>query len=154
MLNKSKAKTWVKVVAWGLALVFGTSFTLLIAMPAPRGGNTIPAGQPNSPASPSERQMTPISKSKSSISGLLGQGEAALKSGRTGDAVAFFEQALEKDNKSTEAREKLGDALFALGQKLTATDKNRAKQAFLKYLEVLPGGAHAAHVKSALKQLK
>lgn len=147
MLNKKKAQTWVKVVAWLLAISFALGMTLFAAIPILGPGNRPPQSGSSSgrPAPSPDTEADPADS-------LIGQGDLALKNGRLDEAVGFYEQAYTADKKKTEG--KLAEAYFALGQKAEADkDEAKARAAYGKYLAVLPEGPKAAQVRSALDMM-
>jgi hypothetical protein len=127
MLNKKKAKTWVKVVAWLLAGSFALSMTLLLVIPSGPSSapTTAPAGTtPIQTVSPAD-----------AAAGAAGQGDLALKNGQIEQAAGFYEKAYQLDSKDKAIKSKLRDA-------------------YEKYLKDLPNGPKAESVKAALADLK
>lgn len=126
MLNKKKAKTWVKVVAWFLAGSFALSMTLLLAIPGGRTSKSLskPAG------------VTPVQTGNTAdaAAGAAGQGDLALKNDQVEQAIGFYEKAYQLDGKDK-------------------TIKSKLKGAYEKYLKLFPDGPKAESVKAALADL-
>lgn len=145
MLNKKKAQTWVKVVAWMLAISFGLSLALMAIPVGTRTATTQPAAQTPKPLTPTTK-ADPGAAAQSAV----GQGELALKNKQTDQAVTYFEQALKLDGKDRAIKGKLGDAYFTQGTEYKSKDKLKAKAAFDNYLKLLPAGPRAGEARSAL----
>lgn len=151
MLNKKKAKTWVKIVAWGLTIAFTLSMTAVL---------TIPSATRSSGGTASPRPAPIVTSRKSGSNSAVdaaknfaGQGDLALKSAQPEQAVGFFEKAYELDRKNDSIKAKLADAYFATGETAGTTDSAKAKDAYTKYLQLLPTGPQAQKAKAALKNL-
>jgi len=156
MINKNKSQKWVKIVAWMLAISFGLGMTLFLAIPTPTRTvapkNTAPS---NNPAPPGRQSLTPINggQTAGAADGALGQGDLAMKTGKIDQAIGFYETAYRLDKKDKTIQEKLGDAYFSQGQQAQDSDKTKAKDAYGKYLELLPEGPKAKSVRAALDNL-
>jgi len=126
MLNKKKAQTWVKIVAWLLAGSFALSMTLLLALPS--GRNSASSGRQGS---------APIESVKpaDAAAGAAGQGDLALKNGQVDQAIGFYEKAYQLDSKDK-------------------TIKSKLSAAYEKYLKLFPDDPKAESVKAALANLK
>ncbi|MDP1808954.1 MAG: hypothetical protein Q8L35_05390 [Actinomycetota bacterium] len=131
MINKNKSQRWVKIVAWLLAISFGLGMTLLLAIPTPNDTSA-----PNSPAPAAKTSLTPITSGKTAgpADGAIGQGDLAMKSGKIDQAIGFYETAYQLDRKDKTIREKLRDA-------------------YKRYLQLLPDGPQVKQVKAALENL-
>lgn len=145
MLDKHHMKLWVKVVAWGLAIVFGTSFSFLFFMPTGQVSN-----RPSSPAPAAGLTNT---SSEQQAQSLIGQADIALKNGNYDQAADFYTQALSKDAAGADAKSGLADAYYKKGIEAQSADTTAAKDAFAKYLEVSPKGPKASEVKQLLAKL-
>ncbi|MCK4267755.1 MAG: hypothetical protein KAX16_02885 [Actinomycetia bacterium] len=152
MLNKEKARTWVKVVAWGLAISFAMSMSLLLIIPTTPRNNSVN----QSPRSSEQNPLTPLSKSKvnSQVSSAIGQGDLAMKNNEMGQAISYYEKAHEIDKKNKDAVSKLSNAYYSHAQELQADGTDTAKTFYNKYLELSPEGEHSAQAKSALEELE
>lgn len=139
MLDKSKAKRWVKVVAWGLAIVFGTSFSFLFMLPTPQ--------QTGSRPGPVVTDSTPEEQAQS----LMGQAQIASENGALDQAVIFYEQALSLDEENEDAKSGLADAYYEQGTEAQSEDATAAAESFNKYLDVLPDGPRADEVRELLE---
>jgi tetratricopeptide (TPR) repeat protein len=152
MLEKGKAKTWVKVVTWTMVVSVAVGFSLLALLP---GRQTVTTGPANDGRTPSERNLSPVT-SPSSEGGtglLIDQGDQALDQGDLDQAILFFKQAYAADSDNHTAHQKLADAYYSQGLELKSTDAAGAESAFKNYLELLPDGSHAEHAQSALDEL-
>ncbi len=152
MLNKGKARTWVKVVAWGLAISFAMSMSLLLIIPTTPRNNSVN----QSPRSSEQNPLTPLSKSKvnSQVSSAIGQGDLAMKNNEMGQAISYYEKAHEIDEENKDAVSKLSNAYYSHAQELQADGTDTAKTFYNKYLELSPEGEHSAQAKSALEELE
>ena len=139
MLDKSNSKRWVKVVAWGLAIVFGTSFSFLFMLPTPQ--------QTSSRPDPAVADSTPQEQARS----LVGQAKIASDNGEVAQAVSFYEQALSLDGENEDTRSELAGAYFKLGKETQGKDATAAAESFNKYLDVLPEGPRADEVRELLE---
>ena len=139
MLDKKRVKTWVKVVAWGLAIVFGTSFSFLFMMPTTQ--------QTNSRSGPIVTDSTPEEQARS----LVGQAEIASDNGDLAQAIDFYEQALSLDEENEDTRSELAAAYYKQGTEAYTEDATTAAVSFNKYLDVLPDGPRADEVRELLK---
>jgi uncharacterized caspase-like protein/peptidoglycan/xylan/chitin deacetylase (PgdA/CDA1 family) len=70
-----------------------------------------------------------------------------FKQDRFPESVRWFENAIRMDPSRAIAYCNLGDALLKMGE------KDKARKAFLTYLELAPKGPNAAHVRDAMRQL-
>ncbi len=152
MLNKTKANLWIKIVAWGLAVSFALSMTLLLILPN-TNTNVIPESNTRSQ---SDNPLTPTTNSNSdgAIDSAVGQGDLAMKNGQIDQAVTFYEKAYELDKENEDVVSKLANAYFTEAQEIQETDQTKAKTQYNKYLELLPDGEHSEQAKSALKELE
>jgi len=151
MLNKKKAKTWVKVVAWGLAIAFTLSMTAVLAIPsATRSSGVTSSPRPNPVVTSGKSNGNSAADAAGNF---VGQGDLALKSAQPEQAVGFFVKAYELDRKNDSIKTKLADAYLAVGETAGTTDSAKAKNAYTKYLELLPSGPQAQKAKTALKSL-
>jgi len=149
MLNKKKAQLWVKVVAWFLAISFGLGMTLLFALPN-QPTKTVSTPRPSSTAT--NRTLTEAEKIRAAKS-LVDQGDLALKKEQTDQAVSFYEQALTLNDGDDAIKSKLGDVYIEVGKQATGNDTTAAKDAYGKYLKILPDGPKAESAKAALADL-
>lgn len=140
MLDKNKSKRWVKVVAWGLAIVFGTSFSFLFMLPTPQ------ATKSNRTA-PTAADTNPDTQAQS----LVGQGDMAAEANDLAQAISFYEQALSLDEQNQDAKSGLAAAYYGQGTAAQSEDTTAANAAFTKYLEILPDGPKADEIKRLLK---
>jgi tetratricopeptide (TPR) repeat protein len=154
MINKKNSKTWVKIVAWVLAISFALSMTIMFAIPGPsaNNGKSSSAANNSSTGKPDSTPVTSIDTS-ANIEGVLGQGDLALKNGNIDQAIGFYEDAYELNKEEKTVQEKLGSAYFTLGEQALSTDSTKAKDAFEKYLKLLPDGPQAEQARSALDKL-
>ncbi len=143
MLDKKQAKTWVKVVAWSLAIVFGASFSFLFMLP--RNSTT----SPTSRSAPTNVTSTPEEQAQS----MLGQAKMAMDGESYEQAIDFFQQAREMDPNNEESVSGLAEAYYEHGKALQATDPKAAGEAFNGYLETLPNGPEAREVKELLTEV-
>ncbi|HEB12385.1 MAG TPA: tetratricopeptide repeat protein [Actinobacteria bacterium] len=154
MLNKTKANLWIKIVAWGLAISFALSMTLLLILPNPSGNGSNEV--PENTRSESDNPLTPTTdtSSESAIESAVGQGDLAMKNGQIDQAVTFYEKAYELDKKNEDVISKLANACFTEAQEIQESDQTKAKTLYNKYLELLPDGEHSEQAKSALEELE
>ncbi len=143
MLDKKQAKTWVKVVAWTLAVVFGTSFSFLFLLPSPTTKTS------SSPA-PGTINATPQEQALS----MVGQAEIALDNEDYNQAIRFFEEARALDPGSDEIVTGLAEAYYNQGVSSQDDDVTTAIAAFNGYLETLPNGPKANEVKGLLSDIQ
>ncbi len=144
MLDKKQAKTWVKVVAWGLAIVFGTSFSFLFMLPR---NSTNPSA--SSPAPP-----TVTATSEERAISMLGQADMAMEAEDYGQAISLFEQARDLDPNNEDSVSGLADAYYEQGKALQTQDPTAAAEAFNGYLETLPNGSKSSQVKKLLTDVQ
>ena len=143
MLDKKQAKTWVKVVAWGLAVIFGASFSFLFMLP--RNSTNSRGASPTSPAvtaTPEEQALS-----------MLGQANMALDSNDYAQAINFFQQAREMDPNNEESVSGLAETYYEQGKALQTKDPTAAVEALNGYLETSPNGPKAQEVKELLNSL-
>jgi Flp pilus assembly protein TadD len=147
MLDKKHSKTWVKTVAWGLAIVFGLSALLFV----------LPARQPNPDAQNNLPAKAPVSQQtidpKAAAQALAGQAEQAVKNGDFDQAINFYDQAQALDQDNAGLKTSLADVYYEKGKALQANDATASTEAFNKYLELLPSGPKAAEVSGLLADL-
>jgi len=140
MLDKTHVKTWVKVVAWGLAIVFGASFSFLFMLP----GNSTTSS--TSRTSPTAVTSTPEEQALS----MLGQAKMAMDGEDYEQAINFFQQARELDQNNEESVSGLAEAYYEQGKALQTRDPKTAIEAFNGYLQTLPNGARTQEVRELL----
>jgi tetratricopeptide (TPR) repeat protein len=151
MLEKGKAKTWVKVVTWMMVISVGVGFSLLALLPGRQGG-VVPT---DTGRTPSERNLSPVTTPDAGggIDLLIDQGDQALGQGDLDQAILFFKQAYAADRNNHDVHQKLADAYYSQGLELKSSDPAGAESAFRDYLELLPDGSHAEHAQAALAEL-
>ncbi len=143
MLDKKHSKLWVKVVAWGLAIVFGASFSFLFMLPRNSTNSSISNTTPPSITSTPEEQAQ----------SMLGQAKMAMDDESYEQAIGFFQQAREMDPNNDESVSGLAEAYYEHGKALQTTDPKAAVEAFNGYLETLPNGPEAREVKKLLTEV-
>ncbi len=148
MLDKKHVKTWVKVVAWGLAIVFGASFSFLFMLPR----NSMPGNTMNSPTSNSTLPTITTTAEEQARS-ILGQAKMAMDSEDYEQAINFFQQAREMDPNNEESVSGLAEAYYEQGKAFQTKDPTAAVEAFNGYLETLPNGTKAQEVKELLTEV-
>ena len=146
MLDKTKARLWIKIVAWVLAISFALSMSLLLILP-----NT---GSDSTESSRTQSDNPIESTPENDIESAVGQGDLAMKNGQLDQAVTFYEKAYELDKKNEDVVSKLANACFTEAQEIQETDQTKAKTLYNKYLELLPDGKHSDEARSALKELE